>query len=204
MQQAQELVGVSEAARLLDRNKSTISRQVAKGIIPNHAAAGQPPLINIEEARQALRHNIDTSKSATRGVGLRAGDDLFEAEDDVEAALPDEPVAGGPDKDRLSYNTARTAAVALQAQRAQLELMRELGQLVPASEVERAAQDHARSLRDRLLGLPQQIAGELSGQTDERKIIAILTAALKACLTDAVKMMEQDPNGDLGGDLGHV
>lgn len=192
-----QLVGVSEAAKALGVNKSTISRQVAKGIIPNHAEPGSPPLINIDEARLARKTDIDTSKSATRGVGLRAGDDLFEAPDEADAVLPDEPAAG-PDKDRLSYNTARTAAVALQAQRAQLELMRELGQLVPASEVERAAQDHARGLRDRLLGLPQQIAGELSGQIDERKIIAILTTALKACLAAAVNEMDQDPTGGLG------
>ncbi len=197
------LVGISEAAKLLGVNKSTVSRQVAKGIIPNHAEPGRPPLVDPDEARLARTQNIDTSKSATPGLGLRQ--DMFSAppapsgqsemsladEDEDEAAGADDPV----DREKLSYNTARTASVAVQAKRSQAEYLREIGQLVATADVERAAQDHARSLRDRLLALPNQVAGLLASESDERKCAALLRAALKECLNAAISEMEVNPTG---------
>ena len=200
------LVGISEAAKLLGVNKSTVSRQVAKGIIPNHAEPGRPPLVDPDEARLARTQNIDTSKSATPGLGLRqelfsaapvSGQSEMPLADDEDDA--DEDKAAGSDdtvdREKLSYNTARTASVAVQAKRSQAEYLREIGQLVATADVERAAQDHARSLRDRLLALPNQVAGLLASESDERKCAALLRAALKECLNAAISEMEVNPTG---------
>lgn len=200
-----ELVGISEAARALGRNKSTISRQVASGIIPNHGEPGKP-LVNIEEARAAIAANVDRSKSSTPGLGVRSPDGMEHEQSKAvqpDLGLDDEddyaPAAGADEQvsaDKLSYNTARTALSAVQAKRAQMDYMRETGQLTPRVDVERAAEDHARILRDRLLGIAPQIGGMLATETDERKCAAIVSKAIKECLTDVIKYMEADPNGD--------
>jgi len=88
------LVGVREAARQLGVNPSTISRQVAKGIIPNRGTPRQP-MVDLAEARQARATNLDLSKqrgsdSALHGPALQ----------DVDLhALPEEPADGGPASD---------------------------------------------------------------------------------------------------------
>lgn len=197
-----ELVGISEAARALGRNKSTISRQVASGIIPNHAEPGKPPRINIDEARAAIAANVDRSKSSTPGLGVRSSDGMEQNGGQPTLGLDDDydaPPAAVDDQgsaDKLSYNTARTALSAVQAKRAQMDYMRETGQLTARADVERAAEDHARILRDRLLGVAPQIAGALATETDERKCAAIVAKAIKECLTEVIRYMEADPSGD--------
>lgn len=197
-----KFVTLSEASKALGVHKSTISRQVAKGIIPNRGTH-ERPMVDIDEARAARSGNIDTAKSSSLGLGLRDQPELrvkqnadagesqqaIDFEDDGDAPAPS-------DSGKLSYNTARTAAVAVQAKRQQMEFMREIGQLVSKADVERAAEDHARILRDRLLGIPSQIAGALAVENDERKCAGIVSAALKECLTQLVEAMSAAPDGE--------
>lgn len=181
-----ELVGVSEAARLIGVNKSTLSRQVKKGIIPNRGTEKRP-LVNVAEVIEARRNNVDTSKSATPGLGLRAETVVaVESADIASAAAPAET------QSRLDFNTARTASAAVDAKLKQLEYAKQTGLVVEKLTVEREAFSTARSLRDRLLAMPARIAGELAVMTDEREIIARLRAALRDVLADASEELKQN------------
>lgn len=186
-----ELVGISEAARLIGVNKSTLSRQVKKGIVPNRGTAARP-LVNVTEAIEARKNNVDTSKSATPGLGLRAEMPaaVTESAETVSAAAPAET------QSRLDFNTARTASAAVDAKLKQLEYAKQTGLVVEKLTVEREAFSTARALRDRLLAMPARVAGELAVMTDEREIIARLRAALRDVLADASEELKQNMQFD--------
>jgi hypothetical protein len=86
--EASNLVGVSEAARQIGVHKSTISRQVRDGIIPNHGTE-MAPLVDVEEAKRARDRGLDRSKqrgpdaplfgasSAIAPAAEDEGDDVF-------------------------------------------------------------------------------------------------------------------------------
>jgi hypothetical protein len=137
------LVGVSEAARQLGVHKSTISRQVAAGIIPNHGTDAQP-LVDVEEAKRARAEGLDRSKQRGQDAPLfrerRSPDD-----DDAGEASP-------------GYQAARTEREQINARRARLELERELGNLLDKGEVV----DAFFTLGARLRELTENAAAELT------------------------------------------
>ncbi|MCY1550211.1 hypothetical protein D9M68_864460 [compost metagenome] len=63
--------------------------------------------------------------------------------------------------------------------------------------VDRAAFAAARTLRDLLLGLPTQVAGELVAITDAWEMERRLTEALRRVLEDAAGLIDLD--AELGG-----
>ncbi|BBK44136.1 hypothetical protein STVA_41560 [Allostella vacuolata] len=68
MQQA-PLVGVRAAAAALGLAPSTVSRQLAAGIIPNRGSSAEP-LVDVEEARAARADRLDHGKAK----GTRTGE----------------------------------------------------------------------------------------------------------------------------------
>lgn len=67
-----DLMGVREAARAIGVNASTISRQIAKGIIPNRGTA-ERPMVSLSEARHARSTGLDVSKQRGATSPLFAG-----------------------------------------------------------------------------------------------------------------------------------
>ena len=101
------LVGVRAAARVLEVSHSTVSRQIAAGIIPNHGTDAAP-LVDVDEAREARRRGLDRSKQREP------------AKETVEGH---------------SYQTARTRREEALASLAEITLQRELGRLLDRREV---------------------------------------------------------------------
>lgn len=177
-----ELVSVSECARRIGVHKSTISRQIAAGIIPNRNPQGTPPMVNPDEALAARRQNVDPLKSSSAGIGLR-----FEDEAADEGFGMQSPMASSHAQQKLNYNAARTATEAIKAQQAQLDYLKNTGVLVEKAAVEREEFELGRRLRDRLMALPRQISGVLAVETDERQIESLLRNALRDCLAGFIR-----------------
>lgn len=121
-------VSLTEAAKQLGVHKSTLSRQVAAGIIPNRGEPGGAPMVNVDEARVARTQGLDRSKQ--RGDGAP----LFSAAIAV-AAAPDDDEPAAPAKGGVQYQQARTAREGFQARLAQIELEKQLGNLVDKGEL---------------------------------------------------------------------
>src|SRR5262245_23925645 len=121
-----QLLGVRAAARELKLNPSTISRQIAAGIIPNRGTS-EVPMVDLKEARTAREAHLDRSKQRGPSAPLFAGEVPAAAPrpaEPVENPDTDQNEPAGPASttgDRLSYNTARTAREGYQAKLAQLE-----------------------------------------------------------------------------------
>ena len=157
-----DIVGVREAARQLNVNASTISRQLRAGIIPNRGT-DRDPKVSVEEARRARQNNLDPSQQ--RGAHTA-------------------PASSG-------YTASRSELEAAKAAMAQLDLAEKLGLTVAREDIEDAIATAARELRDALARRWRALAVELQGLT-AREIEAKGMASDEAVLADLTVKLEID------------
>lgn len=181
------LMTLTDAARELGVHKSTISRQVAAGQIPNRGTA-RAPMVDVDEARRARDESLDPSKQRGPDAPLFApergegGEDL---DDDAGAdSLPGPaPARGGArSTGELNYLRVRTAREAYAAKQAQLDYEREAGQLCDRAEVQDAFYELGQGLRDGLERRAHSLAQRLAGMTDIAAIRAVIAAEDEALL----------------------
>lgn len=94
--------------------------------------------------------------------------------------------------DRVDYQQARAHREHYLAELAKDELAKNRGALVERGTVDHAAFAAARTLRDLLLGLPAQMAGELIAITDPWEMERRLTDHLRRALDDAASLIDLD------------
>lgn len=193
-----ETVSISRAAELLGVNKSTISRQVRDRIIPNRAEPGQPPRVNVEEARQARADFLDPSKRNRPTTGsapaappageladaepIDDADELDQAEENTtgERRSPDLP--GGNDP---AYRNARAEREQHLAELARIQVEQKGNKLVSRLEVASIIADAARLFKDAALQSSKTLAAEVVGK-DAAEVERIIDAELRAMLARMV------------------
>jgi len=182
-------VTVSQAARVLGLNKSSVSRQVGKlGI--DRDDQGRFSLAAYRAARGAdlnplMRRQPAAPAESTPTDGRPASDIADESD------APPEPAR------RPGLVSAQTAHKALQAKRLELEIAKEEGRLVERVEVRSAVMTASRLLRDAMLGLPSRLAGDLAGMTDAVEIRDLLDRHIRdhlATLTESLKPLTEQPH----------
>lgn len=103
---------------------------------------------------------------------------LAAARDPSQSALT-LPAAG---EDAVNYARERARREAALAERAEIELRQRKGELLDRAATLRAIENVARAIRDRILAVPHDIAGELARLSDEREIEQHLHARLNAVI----------------------
>lgn len=203
----QSLVGVRECARRLEAkgiriNPSTLSRQLAKGIITNHGTP-EAPLIDMATVEAERAAGLDQSKQRGADAPLfndasppAAGAAELEPEGDVDA----EPASGEQAKAKLKYTDARTFREGYAAKLTELQYREKIGELVGQAGSEQGYADAGRILRDRLLSLPAQLAASLAAMTDEAEIAAYLRERIKRALDEAANEAGDVDDGEDGVD----
>lgn len=148
--------------------------------------------VDVEATLDLLSASADPSKA---GVADRHQRDR--AEKGVHSLV----TPGAPASPGLSagdgYQKARAHREHYLALLAEDEFLKGRGDLVVRAAVDRAAFASARTLRDLLLGLPAQLAGELVAITDPWDMERRLTEALRRVLEDAAGLIDLDT--ELGG-----
>lgn len=185
-----ELVGVSEAARQLGVHKSTISRNVTAGIIPNHGSDDEP-LVNVEEAREARDRELDPTKQ-NNAAGRVLGESDAAAELDEAPPAAEENTAGEShspvaDSSLLRHRATREE---FDAKRARLAYEREAGLLVYKADVNQALVDAARTCRDAGLRLSKRLAPELAAISDPAEIERRMNEELRALFDGLATAMQ--------------
>ena len=84
--------------------------------------------------------------------------------------------------EEASLTHQRTKLTALNVEARELEVAELRGELVRKAEVETAAFETHRIVRDRLLGLPQEAAGQFVGLSDEGEASRLLESLITKCL----------------------
>lgn len=170
-----DLVTVTEAARRLGLNKSTVSRQLPRlGIAPD--ARGLFSFAALVAAR-------DGGLNGLKAPGAAGG---------ITPALPLAPSPGS----QLTLAHAKAAETTANAQIKQLQLAERLKQVVDRAGVETAAKDAGTGLRLLLQQRNRDLAERVAALTDidaielllddaDRKLLAELQAKLQALSTEA-------------------
>lgn len=101
--------------------------------------------------------------------------------------MDDDPLDDGGEVSKQTYSQAALIHKLAQGKLLNMQLRKEAGELVEKAEVEREGFDCARIIRDRLMALPQEMAGELVSMTDEGAIRLYLRNKLRDALMEASK-----------------
>lgn len=86
-----------------------------------------------------------------------------------------------------SYVQARIESEKVKIKLKELELQKKRGELISASEVQKAAFDKARLVRDAILNVPSRISAILAAESNQIKVEALLMAELKKALEELSK-----------------
>ncbi len=94
----------------------------------------------------------------------------------------------GGDRDSSAYWDARTRREVAEASTAELKLEEMSGRLVKRSEVERAAFEAGRLLRDMVLSVPTKVAAEVAAMDDPRIVEARIRQELRHVLDELARL----------------
>ena len=166
-----QMMGVREAAIVLNLNPSTVSRQIGKFV-----ASG---LLQVEERDGKKLFDVESYR---RAAGLASNP--LKARNVAPDAAFAAPVAapGAQSFQTPNLNSAATAHKAIQAQLLKIELDRATGAVVERAAVRHAMETAARELRDAILALPARCKGALASMTDTAEIQRYLDAEMRALL----------------------
>ena len=181
--QPNKLLTVAQYARHAGIHRSTVSRQVRAGVIPNHAPAGKRPLIDAAEADAARAAGLDHGKRRVRAKAGAKAASARPADGDLPLAAP-------------TFSDARTQREQAQAGLAELNLETRAGRLVNRAAVEAAAFEAGKILRERILAVPVRLAGEIvtivRDGAGDREVAGLLGDKLRDSLADVVTTIAPD------------
>ena len=147
-------------------------------------------LVDVPATLACLRRTADPGKECVRQHHAAARTEKHVgAHVRHDAPASDEGPANGSDPKYWDKKTRREGAL---AELAELELAKRRGELVDRERVEAMAFSVGRMLRDAVLGLPTQLAPELSTMTDSFQIEVKLREALRQVFADTAKMTADD------------
>lgn len=183
-------VTLTKAAEKRGVSKQAISKQVARlvaeGLLETRAGRGGTKLVNIVAYERLIAAETDPAQALRNSTA------------------PVQPPTDEPDDGSPVYSTSRAQREAYQAEGARLDLEERLGRIVNADEIERRTVEAFRRTRDRLLGMPAQMAPALAAAGDERAIRMLLTAEIRKVLEGLADelnhLSEKDDEDD--GELG--
>jgi len=165
-----EFITITEAARRLNVNKSTVSRQVKKLDV----ATDGDDRIDFGDYLAKRQGGVNPLMSR-RADGIAMGGEGTDANSPIlEDAVPAGRAAPRAPSRQGTYNSASAALKVIQAEKAKLELDRERGLLIDKQMVADLLVSAARGLRDALQSMPGRLGAELAALDDPSQVRSIL------------------------------
>jgi hypothetical protein len=155
-------------------SKQCIGVHVAKGHIPLRPDGLIDPDIGDLAAAKYIQRHRKLAPSAAQA----------HTENHPPPAPPGSPPQDVPETGAVALHVAKTLQAKYMALREKLEYEVRLGQLVQRADVELAAANAARQLRDRLLSLPVRMAGDLAPMTDPHAIAKAIADQIRPILDE--------------------
>lgn len=136
--------------------------------------------IRWSQADELWALNTDPGAAEKTGVVSQVPPSFGSAAGDL--GLPGPAPAG--ESDRLDYLEHRALTEKFRGKSAELEYLERLGLLVSAAEVREANFRRYRTLRDKMLNIPDRISTIVAAERDPSRIHQLLTQELKRVLSD--------------------
>lgn len=86
--------------------------------------------------------------------------------------------------DQADYLASRAKRENFQAKTAELEYLQAIGELVPAGEAREVAFRRYRTLRDKMLNIPERVASVIAAERDPARVHKLLTDEIKRVLNE--------------------
>lgn len=180
-------VSLRAASRELDMTLGGVQKAIDSGRVTSvlKDPKGRRIGVHLERARIEWAGNTDPTQAERTGtVPIQAspvaGNDLFQG------GAPDGPPsstkAGKEDPHGYLEHRARTEE--FRAKQAELEYLKDLGILVPIAEVREANFSRYRTLRDKMLNIPDRVATILAAERDPTRVHVQLTEEIKRVLSE--------------------
>lgn len=193
-----DAVSISEAARQIGINKSTLSRQVDSGAVRSHGGK-----VVISEVLADRKANLNLSQSrrkpgkgkgpaASRTAQAKSGpSDATKGGPDATKPRPD--ATGGDDEDLqledgrlVTFSQAQRIKENYLARQRALDFEVAAGRLVDRAAATKVFFDKARQFRDAWMGWPARIAILMAADlgVEDRKLVEVLTKYVRQHLTE--------------------
>ena len=103
---------------------------------------------------------------------------------DASEPSPGMDAAGPASSDQADYLAARAKREGFQAKTAELEYLQAIAELVPAGEAREVAFRRYRTLRDKMLNIPERVASVIAAERDPARVHKLLTDEIKRVLNE--------------------
>lgn len=157
------LITASEYAKQRGVTKQAVSKALRDGRISYTEDENGRKMIDPSTADQEWNDNTHVPRSAPKEPSIST----------------DKPPKVGP-----SYADSRRIREAYQAQLAKLDFEERRGKLVSSDQVKTEAFKIGRAVREAILNVPDRIAAELAGETDQHKVHTRLREELEKALEE--------------------
>ena len=162
---------------------SAVQKAIAAGRISLIDGKIDPEVADIQWGRK--------TDAAQQARGLNGGHPPREQPNGESTITPPES-NGGRDPDRDSYFGQKARRERAEAELAELELLDRLGKLIDADETKKATFNAFRTLRDRLLTIPDRTSPIIAAESDVAKVHEIQTMEMKAALREVAQLLSAE------------
>lgn len=176
---------VNPAPATLSQKEFAVLLGISPPMVTKHKQAGRlvmdednPKLVRVAESIAAINAWKDPARGGDR-TGKAETDSPRVASPAVSAAArtsSGEAVGQGGDADRLNYNAQAARHKLAEAQRSELMLAREAGELVNKAERDAAEFGRARAAREAVMSIADRIAVRVAAEPDSHKCHGIIEA----------------------------
>ena len=189
------LVSIREFAKMKGVSHTAVHKAIEAGRLVNSIVPrpnGRGVLVNPALAGQEWEANSRHDKRMT-GPDVRIPVTPYIKPKPVEDDTPPEGYEESTDG-HIPMNEATRRKEVAQAKLAELKLSVEEGKLVDADVVNKTAFKLARSVRDKLIGIPDRISAELAGMNNQFAIHAVITKEIEIALTELIAVENANTN----------
>lgn len=168
----------------LSQKEFAVLLGISPPMVTKHKQAGRlvmdranPKLVRVAESIAAINAWKDPARGGDR-TGKTATDQplLAPPPGAMPAAVAVEPAGHGADADRLNYNVQAARHKLAEAQRSELMLAREAGELVSKADRDSAEFGRARAAREAVMSIADRISVRVAAETDAHKCHGIIEA----------------------------
>lgn len=178
-----ELLSQRGYARRRGVSQAAVWKAIRDGRISTVAGKINPKTADREWAENTDRSKPRNSISGDPNRRRRRGEPSAPMDLDASSEQTGIPLRNGSGVEASSYAEARAKREACLAEKARLDLELQMGTLVRADEVRRAAFNAARQARDQLIALPPRVAAIIAATDKPEEVRRILDEEIeKICL----------------------
>ncbi len=192
----------TEFAAHIGKDKSYVTRlkQAGRLVMDGGKVLVAESLARIAATKDPNRDDVARRHAEERAAKAGCGEDGCRIQSGMTGAaggMTGSAGAFGDERVTASYQQSRATKEHYLALQAKANYEQEIGKLVLADEVRRAALDAGASLRTALEGIPDQLAPQLTTMADREEIHALLAEYVEHALAQAAEKMAKmaAPNG---------